>query len=67
MKDIPTKKAKFTPLHIACTTENYISTVSFLAASKVDINAKDARGQSPLHLAAKYGPLNNVIKMLGSS
>ena len=64
LKDVPTDRTQFTPLHIACTAENYSSIVSFLIEAKANVIAKDSRGQTPLHIASKYGPVNNVISLI---
>jgi len=59
-------KDKRTPLHIAVEHE-YVDIINLLVAHKgIDIEARDARKDTALHMAIKYGKLESVRALLNA-
>ncbi|KAH3729943.1 hypothetical protein DPMN_055921 [Dreissena polymorpha] len=52
-----------TPLHFACMRCNEVACEELLSNSKVNIEAADKQGMTPLHMAASYRQLN-IVRLL---
>jgi cytohesin len=55
---------KQSPLHVAILKEKYEVALQLLTRPNVDVNLADSEGQTPLHLAARFGNLAVVEKLL---
>ena len=63
LSKIQTKASLFTPLHVA-SVEEEPKCISVLIRNEADVNARNSFGQSPLHIAAQHGSMNNVITLI---
>ena len=63
LSNIQTKASLFTPLHVA-SVEEEPKCISLLIRNEADVNARNSFGQSPLHIAAQHGSINNVITLI---
>jgi ankyrin repeat protein/peroxiredoxin len=52
-----------TPLHLAVKTNNYQITTNLLRCEYTNPNIQDARGDTPMHVAVRYG-CGNILEML---
>lgn len=60
----PTERGQFTPLHTAV-RENFQIIVFLLLRAGADVNARNHKGETPLHAAVERGCLEMVNSLLG--
>eukprot|EP00960_Hanusia_phi_P013706 402394-Hanusia_phi.AAC.1 len=53
-----------TALHVACRKGQHEIVAGVLASKEMDVNAQDAHGFTPLHVAAVHGDLNMCSLLL---
>ena len=63
LSNIQTDSSIFTPLHVA-SVEEEPRCISLLIRNEADVNARNSFGQTPLHIAAQHGSINNVICLI---
>ena len=63
LSNIQTDSSIFTPLHVA-SVEEEPRCISLLIRNEADVNARNSFGQTPLHIAAQHGSINNVISLI---
>ncbi|AMD18635.1 HBL267Wp [Eremothecium sinecaudum] len=58
-------KLQFSPLNVACAHENFQAAKMILECGNIDLqNVQDCQGLCPLHVVAKNGGNENLIKLL---
>ena len=63
LSNIKTDSSLFTPLHVA-SVEEEPRCISVLIRNEADVNARNSFGQTPLHIAAQHGSMNNLITLI---
>ena len=59
-----TEKEKVTPLHVAASKDDDTRAASLLMKKGADVEAKNSKGQTALHIAARCGSIKTVILLL---
>ena len=64
LSNVETKEEKFTPLHVAAAIDNNPRAVCLLIRKGANVNSRDSKGQTALHIASQCGSVRNVTLLL---